>query len=327
MRYLTEDLITAAKHSEFFPTGQTTFTDQSPDDMLLRYANEELQTKLLPLLISARADYFAAVSQVTLKNNLNHYAFPERAAGNVLKDIFYCPDSSQVTTRWTIPRFDVHDLGSRSSITGMPSGFYIQGDEVILTPTPSGMSGVQVLLMHYFMRPNELVMTSDCAKITGSATSGDNTVFSVDTDLTGSLSVGDKLDFISGTSPFRPWSIDVPVVAIDATSITVLSAQVTDESGALEPVKGDYISPAQTANVPMIPQEFHPILSEMIAYRALKALGTTTHLQACAQNIKDMIQGAMKLINNRIEGEPEVVYDSSGFLTMTPFFGYRTLTR
>lgn len=320
----TESLIAASKLSEFFPTGQGTFND--PVD-LISFANQEMQIKIVPVVMSVRQSYFGATMSRPLKNNLNHYAFPERAIGNAVEDVFFCPNSAQPYTRWALSKLQIHDVQSYSSIGGTPSGMYIQGDEVIVVPTPSGLAGTEVLQMPYFMRPNSLVSTSACAKITGSSVLGAQTTFTVDTDLTATLLVGAKSDIICFTSPFRPWATDILVQAITSSAITFNTSDVQDESGSTTPQIGDYICLAQTANIPMIPQEMHPILAEMIAFRCNKALGNAQGMQGCASNIKDMLSGAMKLIENRIASEPDVVLDSSGFLGMLSVGGYRTLTR
>jgi hypothetical protein len=95
----------------------------------------------------------------------------------------------------------------------------------------------------------------------------------------------------------------------------------------IEPIAGDYLCPAQFSNIPMMPQEFRPILAELICYRALKALGALNKLQACADYIKDMISGGDTLIESRVEDQVEVVYDRFGLLNTVGVFGYSNVVR
>lgn len=341
MFYKTEDIVAAAKRSEFFPTGQSTFAD--PDD-LVAFANEEMQIKLVPLMLSAREDYFLAPPKyVPLKNSLDHYAIPERAIGNDFKDIFWVPkaflpgtttvDQTNSVVRTPLPKQQVHDARSYIGANGMPSGFYMRGDEAVLVPVPSGLSGTEALAFYYFMRPNRLTPTSNCAKITAISTASGVTTCTVDTDLTSAgtatlqLASGALVDIISATSPFRPRAIDVTIQTISSTQFTFTATDIQDESGTTTPVVGDYICTAQTTNIPFFPQELHPILSEMICFRALKALGLLPKMQACAQNIKDMLQGTLHMISNRVESEPDVVFDSAGFLSLTNYYGLWNMTR
>lgn len=319
MFFDTEDLVSAAKRSEFFPVSQTTFTD--PDD-LIAFANEEMLTKIVPAILSVRQDYFLAQSVVQMRSYLNHYALPERAIGNDLKDLFYLPDSGSIDVRYSIPRRQVHDLGAVSSSFGSsPTAFYLKSDEVVIAPTPGSISGSDGLLYFYFMRPSKLVPTAQCGKITAISSAGGTTTFTVNADLTTLVSSGGLIDVLTGRSPFRLPAVDVAITAIAANSIDVATSDVTDESGTLVARVGDFLCPAQTACIPMIPQEFHPILAELICFRALKALGATQHLQVLASNVKDMMAGAMKLISTRVESEPEVVYDRHGLLGATnPYY-------
>lgn len=324
MFYTTDDLVAAAKRSEFFPVSQSTFTD--PDD-LIAFANEEMMMKVVPLILSEREDYFLTTLTRGLVSSVNHYALPERAIGNNFKDIFYLPNKTDLTNKYTLSKIQVHELSYGFNSQTVPARFHLQGDEVVIVPTPTSLSGTEGILFYYFQRPSKLVSVSSCAKITGVSSAAGTTTFTVNTDLTGSISVGTNVDFLSGKSPFRNWATDVPVTAITATTIAVATANVQDESGAVEPISGDYISLAQQACIPMIPQEFHPILSELVCYRAMKALGATEHLQVLAANIKDMMQNALKLMSNRVESEVDVVYDRDSILNTMKFYGNRAVLK
>lgn len=322
MFYTVEDLISDAKRSEFFPISQGTFSD--PDDFVA-LADDELKIKLAPIILSARQDFFLTSKAVMLKNGLNHYALPERAMGNSFKTLWYLPNAADPSNRVELVKMQTHNPGVSGGGGGMPSGYYLQGDEVIMVPTPQGLSGVEAILFDYFERPSKLVPTTQCAKITALATAAGQTTFTVDTDITSLFTVGALIDIVSHVSPFHCWAKDVPVVAVTANTLTVAASLIQDETGTIEPVLLDYICAAQTTNTPMIPQEFRPILAEMLCFRVLKALGANTHLQACASNIKDMVQNALNLISNRVEDQVDVVYDRYGILNaLSPssFSGY-----
>lgn len=315
--YLIEDVVSASKRSEFFPISQNTFTD--PDD-LIAFGNEELQLKIVPLIMSVRESYFSTNKVVSFRELVDAYPIPERAIGNAFTEIWYLPDTSDTSKKYLLRKRNKGDVGYSAVSSNVPAGYYIEGDEVVMVPKPRNVT-TQGIMFDYYARPNKLVQTTACAKITGSATVSGTTTFTVNTDLTASLSVGSKIDFLSATSPFLLWASDQIITAITSTTIAVAASGVTDGSGALEPQTNDYICAAQTANIPMIPLEFHPIVPELICYRALKALGAQAKMAACAQNIKDMMQGALKLMSNRVDADVDVVYDSTGFLASIGGFG------
>lgn len=283
--------------------------------MLLSYGTQELRTKIAPHILTVRQDYFLAMKSVPLVSLVDHYGIPGRAIGNALKEVFYCPDTTAPKVRRTLPLYALHDLDSVSiTTTNEPWGFYMQGDEIVILPSPTNPSATAALQLYHFRRPSELAPTTSCAKITAVSTVGVTTTLTVDTDLTASLSVGSTIDVICKDSPFLSWADDLAITAITATTISVAAASVKNEAGTVTPGVGDYLCPAGYTNLPQVPPEFHPILSEMIAARALKALGATEKLGAVQANIKEMLLYAFKMIANRVESETEVLYNKNSLV-------------
>ena len=136
----------------------------------------------------------------------------------------------------------------------------------------------------------------------------------MNTDLTASLSAGSKIDLLNAESPFKLWAYDVSIQTISSTEITVLTADVDNELGSVEVAANDYVCPAGKANIPMIPIEWMPVLSELICYRAMKALGAAKNVAEIKANIADMIDQAMSITSNRMEDEVDVMYDADGLL-------------
>lgn len=310
MFYFTEDLVSAVKLSGFIPTGQTTFLD--PDDFIF-LANEELFTKLVPHIVKVRQDFFAKHDTVALRDRINHYVIPERAVANTLIDLFYLPSTSDLSDKRPIAKINIHDQQLFQGNTNAEvNKFWIEGDEIITVPTPNNPTGN---LMYYYLRkPSKLTSTSNCAKITGISTLAGTTTFTVNTDLTSSLSVGDLIDFVAGKSPFLCRYTDVAITAITSTTIAVASTDVSDESGAVDVVTNSYICPAQQTNIPQVPDVFHPILSEMVVCRCLRALGDLEKLNVAKAELVEKLRDAWGLIQNRIESEVDVVYDQNSLL-------------
>lgn len=309
MRYLTEEILEAAQDSEFFPTGQSTFTDE----MLTKYASQEMLTRLVPHLMKRRQNFFQATKLVPITSGLGRYPVPERAIGVTFRNLWLLDDASDQNERQKLVKVDSEDVRSRGN--GVPSAFELEGDEVILTPTPTIENAA--LLFSIYRRPNRLVATSSCAKITDIATVGGITTFSVDTDLSvaGGLAVGDQADFLSGKSPFLLWAEDVVITSITSSTIAVAASDVQNAAGSVEPQVGDYICPAQTACIPMLPVEYHPILAELVAWRAIKACGARANLEACSSNIKDLLENIGGLVAQRVETQPDLVMPDNGLLS------------
>ena len=313
--FLIEDTIIAAKDSEFFPTSQNAF----PDARLIRFANQELLSKIAPLILSVREEYFARTKTITMTSSLGRYVMPERALGGAFKNLFYLSDVTKPLNRVPIPKINPHDVNSGLVTRRSPYAFFIEGDEIILDPTPTSVNASERLQWAYHSRPNRLVATTSCAKITAVA----GGVFTVNTDLTGSLSVGSKVDFLSAKTPFLLWAEDVVITAITATTITVAAADVQNDVGTVEPIVNDYICPAGFANIAMIPLEAHILLSELMTYRAMKALGALKNVQEIKVHIQDLVSNILKMLSNRVENEVDVIYDRDSILesSMGRWFG------
>jgi hypothetical protein len=157
-----------------------------------------------------------------------------------------------------------------------------------------------------------LIATSSCAKITVISSVAGTTTLTVDTDLSASLAIGDKIDFLSGKAPFLLWAYDVEITAISSTQIQVATSAIVDELDAVEVLVNDYICPAGFAPIPMIPQEFHPALAQKAASQAIFSMGDQGKFQIAEAMYGQMLGAAIKLITNRVEGEPEVIMNRDG---------------
>lgn len=307
MLYLTEDLLTSVKLRSMVPISQSTFQDAD----LIQLANEELQLKLVADIMGERENFFLATESKSVYANMDTYPMPSRAIGNALKVVWYVDGQGN---KKKLQLKDIDQLGDYSILGGaIPDGYYIQGDSIVLMSPPNTTGGF--IRFDFYARPNKLVPTANCAKITSSSASAPNTVFNVDTDLTAALSVGSLVDVVSMASPFLLWGYKVPVVAITSSQITVASAGVSDQNSAVEPVAGDYICPSGQANIAQVPQEFHPVLAQMVANRLLWGLGHMDKFQSGIQTLKEDRENALKLIKNRVEATPERVNTRSGIVS------------
>lgn len=306
MKLIIEDLVTSVKRRTLAPISQNTFVDQD----IINVLNEEMESELVPFMSSIREDFFLRSQTVSLVASVPHYSVPERASGNALKDVWFL-DSTGKRVR-TIPRTEVHDLEAFVTTGAEPRAMFFRGDELYLTPTPNVSAG-SLELWHY-SRPNQLVSTSSCAKVTAVSTVAGTTTFTVDTDLTGSLSAGSLIDVIGGKSPYLLRYLDVAITAITSTTIAFASAGLSDESGSVTPAVGDYLCPAKQSCLPMLPDELHPILAQAAAVAILDSLGDLNKVGRAEGKLEKMKRNVLKLISNRVESEPEVVINRHGIL-------------
>lgn len=301
----TEDLITSIKTRTLAPTSQSTFSDTN----IIQFINEEMQLTLVTDMMSIREDFFLKIKAVPLINLVEAYSVPQRAIGNVLKDIFYLDSSGN---RRPLTRTSTRNRFSSSTGTQEPQFYFIEADQIIIDPPLQNPSGS--LEFYYYQRPSEIVPTASVAKITAVSSLAGITTFTVDTDLTASLSSGSLVDVLSAKSPFQLWGQDTAITTITSTTIAVASSAVSDENSNVLPVVNDYVCPQLKANIPMVPQELHPVLAQMVAQRLIEALGDERKLTQINAKLQDMRRQVLTLLSNRVEDSPERVLNRNSLL-------------
>jgi hypothetical protein len=284
---------------------QNTF--QNSDILLL--ANEELSLNLVGEIFKTKEDFFLTWKQVSLRANVSRYVLPKRAIANTLKDVFYIDAGGSYHH---LERVEVDRVREYQGGTGTPQKYFFAGDEIVLYPTPSQSQGY--LKFYFHAKPNKLILTESCAKITAVSSNSTHTTFTVDTDLTASLSVGSKVDFLSNTSPFLLWNEEVAITAITTTTIEVAIGDVQDEGGTVEPQINDYICPTGYSNIPMIPEEAHVWLSQLVVCRLLAALHHAEKLAVAQNDLKMMMSNFTNMIKNRVELSPLRPRNRNGLL-------------
>ena len=295
MAFFTEDLLTSAKFRSFMPISQTTFQDSD----LITIANEELLLKVVSDIIAVREDFFLATKTTSIVGDIDHYTIPKHAVGNTIKVLLVRDTSGNERV---LARIDASDRGDFAGASGQPAKFYFEGDEVVLCPKPD--TSTETLVFVYFRKPNKLTDTASCAKITGISSAAGTTTLTVNTDLSGSLSIGSKIDFLSASSPYLLWSSEVSITNITSTTIEVATSDIANAVGTVEPQVDDYICPFGYANIPQIPDECVPVLAQFVAVRALAGLGDINKWNAAKAELLEMRKESMKLMKNRAEATP-----------------------
>jgi len=299
MSYFVEDLLESIKRDSFAPISQSTFVDSS----LIAVANQALDLNIVADLVAVREDFFLTTESTPIVINTNHYPIPSRSIGNTIKTLFYVDSNGFESPLNYIDPSRRSEFEQRAVA---PQAFYFEGDEVVIVPTPS--ISVGSLLFQFPAKPNQLIATSSCAKITSIVNNNPTASFSVDTDLTAILSVGSYVDFLSVTSPFKLWSYRAQITQITSNLIEVSLASVLDPSGLnIRPQKNDYICPTGFANIPQIPTAYFPVLSQMVVVKVLESLGDSNKKASALDTLKTLESKATTLVKNRVEASPKKV--------------------
>lgn len=291
-RYLTSSsLIESAKLRAMIPEAQVTFRAED----FLRFANEEMDTAVVPYVMSFHEDYFIFPATIPLEPNVTKYSIPYRAVGNKLRDVFYSDTGGNF---YEMTRALIEDLAFSQYAINSVRAFTVQNNELCLIPEDKGFSVTGNLKMYYYIRPNQLV-TEDRAMTIESinTTTGEITVNAVPNIY----SVGTVVDLIQTKSPHKCLSIDLSIANVDSTNriITIAPASIPTKLEV-----GDMVCLAEECVIPQIPTDIHSLLAQRIACRCLEAMNDSAGLQAANAKLAEMELKLGAVIQDRVEGAP-----------------------
>jgi hypothetical protein len=287
--YTATQLLLSLKARGLIPTTDETFSATD----FLRFVNEEVQTYIVPLLLSVREDYLVTYSDLSVTSGTDAYDIPERAVASKLRGVFYLSGS----TYQPLPRIEL-EAAHLESVTGTPSAYYLRANKIVLVPSPSGSS---TLRLHYYQRPNRVVETSAVGEITAINTGTRVVTLSASCPSTFATSV--TFDLVKGKAGFDTLGKDLAVSAVGASSVTFTATLPTDLA------VGDFVCLAQETPIPQIPVELHPLLSERVTTTVLKALGDSKATYAVAEQMERKL---IEVLSPRVEGSPRYVVNRYG---------------
>jgi len=304
-RYLTSNsLIESAKLRALLPETQVTFREED----FLRFANEEMDTAVMPYVMSFHEDYFLFTEDVLLEDNVNKYEIPYRAAGNKLREVSYLDNAKNI---YEMTRISVEDLSYYQYNTGGSNSpiraFSVQNNDIVLQPEQNFI-GSGYLRMYYYLRPNQLVSEDRVLVITDI----NRTTGQISVDKQPSLyNIGTLVDFVQVKSPHRCLDIDLSITNVDTIN-NVVSVDPADIPRKLK--VGDHVCLAEECIIPQIPTDIHSLLSQRIACRCLEALGDQQGLTAANTKLAEMELKLGSLVDSRVEGAPLKVVNRHSLL-------------
>ena len=290
MQYTNSDLLNSVRQRGSIPTSSNSNNVNNTTN-LLALATEELHIRLLPLLMSVRAEFYVARTpcDYAITQDQAEYAIPARAIGMILRDV----QIIEGTSIRSLPEVNPDECSSTAS--GTVQGYYLQHNNVVLYPTPASTTGT--LRLRYYVRPSRLAATTDCAQIS-SIDTGTNaiTVNAVPSSWTTSSVV----DLVSASVPYQCRSLDKAISSLTSTTITFTSLPS-------DLAVNDWVALAEYTPIPQVPFEFQPVLAQMTVVKALEALGDNDGVARASKDLTTLQANALQLVTPRNQGEPKRV--------------------
>lgn len=305
-QYDVEQLILTIKRACSVPTSQFTYTNAD----WAALANDMLQTTVVPLMMSAREDYFVTFEDVNAPAT-GIIPFPAKAVGSKLRNVCFVSQSTPLILT-NIPRLDldvVAGVGYTNPLT--LCGFYIQGSDLVLYPTNSVQTGNPIRL-YYYRRTLVLAQPSEYGRVLSVDAMTGTVVLDV---VPNDWEIGTELNSVGSQPNF--------LITNDLTTITNLSAPsiVLDSVEGIE--VGDYLSGVGYSAIPQVPIEAHNYLAQLTAAKALEGLGDRDGMKAAYEEAEKLKTSLLIMVSQRVDGSVKKIVNPTGGLRVWAGIGRR----
>lgn len=298
---LASELLTQVRNLGMLPNASTNALD---DVSILRHADMEVQTRLLPLLRRLNEEYLVASVDITAVNG--RVELPLRAAGAAVRHVQLVTTGGGLRP---LPRLMPEQTYGYPTATTYAAGYYFDGGGIVLQP--DGASGT--VRLRYYMRPGALrtlltLPTSYAgtdpggliASVTPDTPSTGRTTFVISQFQTGIPTF--PVDFISQGPAHDATNVSVAITGVSATQFHVASSDLTRAVRV-----GDYAYPTGYTPIVPLPEELSGVLVGLTVARALMACG---YQSEAAQQLADAEKSMLEvehLLRPRSEGNPKVL--------------------
>lgn len=307
----SEDLLESIKLRAAVPMSQITYQDED----LLRFAQEEIELKIVPSVLAVKEEFYVTPVQLPLLPNTSNYDIPYRAIGNKVRSVFYRQSNDNLLRLAHIPIEHINEYQD-TSYPAQASGFCLENDHIKMLPS-IGANPQGSIEMRYYLRPNTVVMMARGAKIT--SIDRDTGVITVVNGSTGvskvptNININTQVDLIRARPINKTYKFDITLAAVNAAggSVTLALDDIPEDL-----VVGDWVCTAGETVIPQIPPELHVMLAQAVACRVLESLTDTQALTNATTKLQEMEMKLLNVIDTRVESPfRKVVSQSTTFLS------------
>tara|TARA_R110002020_G_scaffold110956_1_gene256279 strand:- start:203 stop:1057 length:855 start_codon:yes stop_codon:yes gene_type:complete len=277
MAYDNSSFLAQVKSRALIPTSQSTYQDQD----ILNLANDKLHDAIVPMILSARQEYYTVSETFTVTANSKTINIPSRAIGMAIREIKWVQGDNE----HDLPFIPIEDSNTREE------GFQLLANKLHI----KGFTGD--VKIYYHLRPGELVETSKAAKIASIDTDANTiTVNALPTNFINGMTA----DFIEHNPGFSTVAWDYTVTGISGTTISFASLPT-------ELAVGNWIAEAEQSPVPQMPVEFGSFLAQYTSGKILEGLGDFEAAQVAESKLKKLEDDALTQISPRMRGETKKI--------------------
>lgn len=290
MALLVTDLLAEIRQAAGIASSSTYSPEGLTDADILRVANRELSTSLLPLMLGVREEFYVIKKSVAFTEETERIRIPARTIAGRVREIRATVGNVDMVMR----RYEPTDKPWIQPMTATPgaiTGYFLQGEWIVFLPRPS-QSGT--LDIYYLARPGRMTITANDYR---AITAVDQTTGTIDF-ATWTYCDGTKtMDLVRGGSGFSPLQQDVSGVESGAFNDQFT---IAPSSAAFAEV-GDYVTQPDLTPVVPLPTELHGVLVSRVVTAIMRQLGKEADAMREEANARRLEDLAVEMLTPRVE--------------------------
>lgn len=309
----TSELLTALRYSAYIgdASAYTAYTDAR----LLIELDDKLNSVFGDIIIKARNGYWLKETITATVIGRDRYRIPYRACVGGLEKIEIADSNAGSFFRLSeVPSAEFQRFeGPISGNPGFPSVYTIQGDQIVMAPTPDAALPMRFT---YYVRPSKLVPQQ-------SSTAGGGTVRGLVTDVNTAArtltidvlpfdmslavpaaitSASQLIDVVHPNGWHELALVGAPQTIAGAGPFTITVGGNADLSDI---ERGDFVRVAEQTDWPCLPDDYHRALADVAAVKVM--IERNVPSDALTQNVANDLERFRSDLLPRVKSEPKTV--------------------
>lgn len=274
----TSGILASVKRRATLPTSQQLFSDSD----LLAMANEELNTKVVPVIMAVGEAHFIQSADTLLSASQTYLDLPAQAMGNK----WHAFHLIQGDDAYPLPRISLTEYASIPEVLSVR----VQDQRAYIQGTTS-----DTIRAYYYKRPNYLVGTDEISTVSGSNTT-ELYVNSAPTNFIGTT----QWEIQNPSPPFQTKSSFTGTWNPTHKKITTTTSNLSFGNG-------DYVTRSGESACPQIPADAHQLLVAAITMRVHEAMGDQASYQLAENTFNEQKSYVENLLSPRVETSPKKI--------------------
>lgn len=295
--YLSSTLIKNIKLRGLIPTNQQTYLD----DDFIALINTELFGTIVPMIMAYQEEFYVTSIDIPTVAGVSTYAIPDDAAGMKIRAVSSVTPSGYT---YSLPRYTLDQLAGVDHSAHGQAGFYMQGNNMVVYPTPSDTS--TTLRVFYYKRPNRVVKPTQAAQVL--LVDSITKIITVTNAPSGWIFNTD-VHSVAGTPMFDDTSATLSVIANSGTDLEVNSVAGVKV--------GDYMCLKGESPFAHIPTEGYPLLEQAVVVKVLEGLGDREGMQAAQVKLTELEKKFAYYVSPRVDGNPKKITNRNSIFKFT----------